>query len=213
MRRRKFISATTAAGLASAAPADPPKNQFFHLVYFYMRSGSQVDRTQQYLNTVFLPAAKRNGIGTAGFFSPVIGERSPFILSLVTYPSLAAMETIRHGFLDDKEFVKGWDDYNNISSPGYVRMESALLRAEKTDAARSTAQAQLARAAVKVHTFSAAEKVATAARRATFMVADGDEATMILGGIRRFTKYDATGLLPAKRLLAQAALAGEKMPL
>jgi hypothetical protein len=129
MRRRKFISATTAAGLASAAPADPPKNQFFHLVYFYMRSGSQVDRTQQYLNTVFMPAAKRNGIGTAGFFSPVIGERSPFILSLVAYSSLASMETIRHGFLDDKEFVKGWDDYNNISSPAYVRMESALLRA------------------------------------------------------------------------------------
>ncbi len=91
--------------------------------------------------------------------------------------------------------------------------ESALLRAEKTDKARSTAQANLARAAVKVHTFSAAEKVATAARRATFMVAEGDEATMILGGIRRFTKYDATGLLPAKRLLAEAALANEKMPL
>ena len=91
--------------------------------------------------------------------------------------------------------------------------ESALLRAEKTDRAKSTAQANLARAAVKVHTFAAAEKVATAARRATFMVSEGDEATMILGGIRRFTKYDASGLLPAKRLLAGAALAAEKMPI
>jgi butyryl-CoA dehydrogenase len=91
--------------------------------------------------------------------------------------------------------------------------ESALLRAEKTDKARTTAQAELARAAVKVHTFSAAEKVATAARRAAFFVAEGDEATMILGGIRRFTKYDATGLLAAKRLLADAASANEKMPL
>jgi butyryl-CoA dehydrogenase len=91
--------------------------------------------------------------------------------------------------------------------------ESAMLRAEKTDKARTTAQAAVARAAVKVHTFSAAEKVASAARRATFMVAEGDEATMILGGIRRFTKYDATGLLAAKRLLADAALAAEKMPL
>jgi hypothetical protein len=45
------------------------------------------------------------------------------------------------------------------------------------------------------------------------MVSEGDEATMILGGIRRFTKYDATGLLAAKRLLADAALAAEKMPL
>jgi alkylation response protein AidB-like acyl-CoA dehydrogenase len=91
--------------------------------------------------------------------------------------------------------------------------ESALLRAERTDAARSTAQAALARAAVKVHTFSAAEKAASAARRAAFFVAEGDEATMLLGGIRRFTRYDATGLLAAKRLLADAAVAGEKMPL
>ena len=91
--------------------------------------------------------------------------------------------------------------------------ESALLRAEKTDPARTTAQAALARAAVKVHTFSASEKVASAARRAAFMVLEGDEATMILGGIRRFTKYDATGLLGAKRLLADAAVASEKIPL
>lgn len=130
MQRRKFLGATASAGLAqAAAAADPPKNQFFQLVYSYMRTGSQVDRTTQYLNTVFLPAAKRNGIGPVGFFSPVIGERSPFILSLAAYPSLASMETIHNRLMDDKEFAKGWDDYNNISNPAYVRMEVALLRA------------------------------------------------------------------------------------
>jgi hypothetical protein len=33
---------------------------------------------------------------------------------------------------------------------------------------------------------------------------------MILSGIRRFAKYDATGLLAAKRLLARAACEEEK---
>jgi hypothetical protein len=33
---------------------------------------------------------------------------------------------------------------------------------------------------------------------------------MLLAGIRRFTKYDATGLLKAKRQLAAAALDAEK---
>jgi hypothetical protein len=33
---------------------------------------------------------------------------------------------------------------------------------------------------------------------------------MILSGVRRFTKYDATGLLAAKRLLAAAASEEEK---
>jgi alkylation response protein AidB-like acyl-CoA dehydrogenase len=91
--------------------------------------------------------------------------------------------------------------------------ESALLRAEKPGANRSTAGRALAAAAVKVHTFSAAEKVASAARRAAFYVAEGDTATMLLAGIRRFTKYDATGLLAAKRALADAVAEGGRYPL
>ena len=90
--------------------------------------------------------------------------------------------------------------------------ESALLRAEKTAPGRSEAGRALAAAAVKVHTFSACEKVAPAARRAVFYVAQGDEATLLLGGVRRYTKYDATGLLQAKRLLADAVVSQEKYP-
>ncbi len=90
--------------------------------------------------------------------------------------------------------------------------ESALLRAEKTAPGRSEAGRALAAAAVKVHTFSACEKVAPAARRAVFYAAQGDEATLLLGGVRRYTKYDATGLLQAKRLLADAVVSQEKYP-
>ena len=35
---------------------------------------------------------------------------------------------------------------------------------------------------------------------------------MLLGGIRRFTRYDASGLLEAKRRLADAVVAAEKYP-
>ena len=65
---------------------------------------------------------------------------------------------------------------------------------------------------MKVHTFSAVEKIATAARRAAFYVAEGDTLTALLGGVRRFTKYDAAGLLEAKRRLAAAALEVERYP-
>ena len=120
---------TSSAGLAAAAPADPPKNSLFHLVWFYMRTGPQVERTTKYLNGVFLPAARRAGLGPIGFFSPVIGEHSPYVLSLVTYPSFASMETAHAHFAEDQEFAKGWDAYNDIADPPYVRMESTLLRA------------------------------------------------------------------------------------
>jgi hypothetical protein len=129
MKRRIFVSAAAAAGFPGAAQSGPPKNAFFHLVYFYLRTGPQVERTTQYLKQVFVPAAERAGLGPVGFFMPVIGERSPFILSLASYPSMASMETIHNHFAEDKEFGKGWEDYNTINDPAYVRMESALLRA------------------------------------------------------------------------------------
>ncbi|HXB75680.1 MAG TPA: NIPSNAP family protein [Candidatus Acidoferrales bacterium] len=129
MKRRTFVTASAAAGLYAEAPADPPSSSFFHLVYFYLRSGPQVDRTTQYLSGVFLPAAQRAGVAPVGFFSPVVGERSPFILSLASFPSLAAMDATHHKFAEDKEFQKGFDAYNNMQDPPYVRMESSLLRA------------------------------------------------------------------------------------
>jgi alkylation response protein AidB-like acyl-CoA dehydrogenase len=89
-------------------------------------------------------------------------------------------------------------------------IESAMLRAEKMLPTLSAAKQANAIAAVRVFTFNAAEKTATAARKAAFFIEEGDNLTMILAGIRRFTKYDASGLLQAKRILADAASASEK---
>jgi len=91
-------------------------------------------------------------------------------------------------------------------------MESAVLRAARTLASGTEQAKALALAAVKVNAFGATEKVASAARRAVFFAAEGDAATMLLGGIRRFTRYDASGLLEAKRRLADAVVAVEKYP-
>ena len=127
MNRRAFVT-TSAAGLSAAAAENSLQNTVYGLLYFYMRSGSQVERTTAYLRDVYLPAAKRHGI-TAGFFSPVVGERSPYILSLAAYPSWAGIEKLHFAFADDKDFQKGWDAYNVIGDPAYERMEGILLYA------------------------------------------------------------------------------------
>jgi hypothetical protein len=129
MQRRSFVAAA-AAGLASSAIAEETtKSQYFALSYYYMRSGAQVDRTNKYLSDAYLPAARRAGVNVSGFFSPVIGERSPFILSLAVYSSPAAIETASAHLAEDKDFQKGWDAYNMVGDPAYTRMETALLRA------------------------------------------------------------------------------------
>ncbi len=89
-------------------------------------------------------------------------------------------------------------------------IESAVLRAEKIIDKLSEAKQEQLKAAVKVFTFNATEAAASAARKGAYFVEEGDTLTMILSGVRRFTKYDATGLLQAKRLLAQAACGEEK---
>ena len=89
-------------------------------------------------------------------------------------------------------------------------IESTILRAEKILPGLSDSKKASISAAVKVFTFNGSEAAATAARRAAYMMEEGDTLTMLLAGIRRFTKYDATGLLQAKRQLAAASIEADK---
>ncbi|MEI6703665.1 MAG: acyl-CoA dehydrogenase family protein [Deltaproteobacteria bacterium] len=89
-------------------------------------------------------------------------------------------------------------------------IESAVLRAEKILPKLSENKKASVSAAVKVFTFNGTEKAASDARRAAYYIEEGDTLTMLLAGIRRFTKYDATGLLKAKRQLAAASIEAEK---
>ena len=89
-------------------------------------------------------------------------------------------------------------------------IESCVLRAEKMLPRLSDARKDALVALVKAFSFTATEKAGSAARKAAYYIEEGDTLTMMLGGIRRFTKYDATGLLQAKRTLAEAASAAER---
>jgi hypothetical protein len=131
MRRRRFV--TGAAAALSAAAADPAdtkaRNQYFLLRSYYMRSGPQTDRTTKFLSAAYLPAAKRAGALALGFFSPVVGERSPFILSLAVYPSMDAIQTAEARMAADRDFQAAEEAYGEIGNPAYECIEAALLRA------------------------------------------------------------------------------------
>jgi NIPSNAP len=127
MQRRHFLSGAAAAALPAAA-ADSPKNAYFELRYFHLRTGPQNQRTSDFLHHCLLPAAERLQIGPLGFFSPTIGEESPFILALISYPSLEAFGSSRRRLMADKEYRQGWEAFN-AAGMNYIRMENALLRA------------------------------------------------------------------------------------
>jgi hypothetical protein len=129
MNRRNFLTATAAAGMAAAAPPQAPGAAWLHLTWYYMRNGTQVSRTNEYLREIWLPAARRAQAGPIGIFQAVIAEQSPFALVLAGYPSLAAFQNGLERMEADPAFQKGWDAYNDLANPEYVRMESSLLRA------------------------------------------------------------------------------------
>jgi len=129
MQRRQFISTAASAGLAAVPAAAAPANSFFELRYYYLRTGSQTKRTDEFLSKCYLPAAQRLGIGPLGFFAPVIAAESPFTLVLTSYPSAAAFVENQTRLAEDKEFQRGFDDYNSMTELSYIRMENSLLKA------------------------------------------------------------------------------------
>jgi hypothetical protein len=132
MNRRNFMTAAAAAGMAAAPLSAAGENRIFELRWFRMRNGPQVQRTTEFLGGVLAPAAKRAGSGPLGFFSATIGEQSPFILMLASYGSLQGVGDAIDRLMADKEFRKGFDQYNAAPEPGFVRMENELLRAFDT---------------------------------------------------------------------------------
>jgi hypothetical protein len=103
------------------------KRAFIELRFFRMRNGKQVDRTTEYLRRGWLPATQRAGIAPVGFFSAVIAPESPFILSVTSYPSFAAIEAAHDKMGADKELQAALEEYNSMSELSYIRMETSIL--------------------------------------------------------------------------------------
>lgn len=96
---------------------------------------------------------------------------------------------------------------------GCFALESAILRAEKIAASDNAMRKEMSETATKVFAFHAQETCTTAARRAAFYIGEGALLKTLLSGIRRSGRYEAAGLLEAKRKLASAALEKERYPI
>jgi NIPSNAP len=130
MRRRSFLAVPAGAMLMQGQNSTAAQPAIIELRYFYLRSGKQVERTNQYLRDGWLPAARRAGIQATGFFNSVVAPQSPFVLALTSFPSLAAIGELARKLAADKEFQAANDEYNSTGGElSYIRMENSLLLA------------------------------------------------------------------------------------
>src|SRR5271170_3438874 len=104
MTRRRFVPAAAAA-FAAAADAAPSGNAIIELRTIKLRNteDNQRQRTVDFLEHSAMPAMLRAGAGPIGVFTGVIAPSGPFLLSLASYPSLAAMEEIRAKVTGDSQ--------------------------------------------------------------------------------------------------------------
>lgn len=128
MNRRKFVTTAASAGLAAVPASAAGANALIELRYIWMRTGTQTDRTSEFLSKYVAPAARRLNISALGFFNAVIAQQSPFILTLTSYPSYESFGRALDQMASDREFQKGFDEYNSMSELSYIRMENSLLR-------------------------------------------------------------------------------------
>ena len=132
MNRRHFVGAAGALAAGAASSQAMPKNAIIEMRYIRMRNGNQVQRTSDFLSKYSFPAMKRAGITRAGAFTAVIGEQSPFVLIVTSYPSLAELGKLQNSLYGDKEFVKAGDEYNTMDELPFERVENSLLRGFNT---------------------------------------------------------------------------------
>jgi len=128
VQRRTFLTLPLGPTLlrAQSGPASTPR-AIIELRYFRLRSGPQVQRTTDYLQRGLVPAAERAGIRPLGCFNALVAADTPFMLTVASYPSLAALETARDKLAADKEFQAALEQFNSTPELSYMRMESSLL--------------------------------------------------------------------------------------
>ncbi len=68
-----------------------------------------------------MPALKRAGAGAVGVFRNSIAPEGPFINSLVSYPDLAAYETVQDKLAADEDYRKQADAYYNDPQGHWLR--------------------------------------------------------------------------------------------
>ncbi|PYE54954.1 acyl-CoA dehydrogenase family protein [Deinococcus yavapaiensis] len=84
--------------------------------------------------------------------------------------------------------------------------ESAVLRTRKLG------NPELQVEMTQVYTYEAAEKVATLAREALGMIADGDDLRVMLSAVKRFTKHEMLNTIRLRRHITKAVLEAQAYP-
>lgn len=115
------------------APTTAPKQEFYAIRVYQLKSAEQESRVDSYLKEAFVPALHRQGIHDVGVFKPVGNDTAAVrrIYVLIPFKSLEQFAGLNAALSRDQEYGSRGLDYQDAryDSTAYLRMETILLEA------------------------------------------------------------------------------------
>jgi hypothetical protein len=129
MTRRSLFNSAALAPFAGAPAETGTAQSLIEITTFRLRNGGDKQRSRavDFLKE-YLPAFRRAGGGPAGAFSSNLGEGTPYLVLIRSYPGFAAMEAAAAKLGKDQEMLKAMESWYAGGLP-YVRVENSLFRA------------------------------------------------------------------------------------
>ncbi|NBO64341.1 MAG: NIPSNAP family containing protein [Acidobacteria bacterium] len=104
-------------------------NHYYELRTYDLRNDLQPARTADFFEKHLVPALKRAGAAPVGVFNVVSGMRTPTLILLIDYRSLAEAQLAIEKVATDRELTAATEALESSGFPPFVRYESALFRA------------------------------------------------------------------------------------
>ncbi|HXB91576.1 MAG TPA: NIPSNAP family protein [Puia sp.] len=127
-----FISIALLTHL-SAAAGTAPKQEYYSIRIYQLKTAEQEARVDKYLQSAFVPALHRQGIADVGVFAPIGNDTASVrrIYVLIPLKSLEQLIGLSAALSKDAQYRSDGKDYLDAAydSVPYIRMESILLEA------------------------------------------------------------------------------------
>lgn len=108
------------------------ENYYYQLKIYHLKTRTQEDKLDNYLQNAYLPALHRLGIKHIGVFKPVdkdTADRRVYVL--VPFSTWSQLESSNESLLKDEQYLTAGKDY--VDAPyndvPYTRLETIILRA------------------------------------------------------------------------------------
>jgi len=121
-------TALAGSSFAASTGEGPMHAGYYEFAFIRLQNGGQVSRMQNWLEKRVLPLFQKHQFGPVGCFSVDVGPNLPSVMVLLSFPSLAQMETL-WGKLDaDPDYSAAVAELER-DEPAFYREDSMLLRA------------------------------------------------------------------------------------